>query len=567
MSVESGFPRGKRWGRLLFLAPWFLPGAFGCMIHGTRPTTRPAAPQAVISEAAESIRVARLGPPSGKGGPEGTVLAQGPLAPAAPATGDVAGGIVRLQFTTVPPGDNHAAEEADEGLRLDLGTVLGMASGANLQIASARERVNEAYARQLAAQTLWLPTLRAGVSWNKHDGNIQDVVGKVFNTNRASLSTGWGSGAVGAGSPAFPGLSARFHLKDALFEPRIAREVTAANQQAANAATNDTVLAASLLYLDLLDAEQQRAIAAGIAAKAKELADLTAAYAKSGEGSQADADRARTEWMLRRNNIDRAGERSAVVAARLRELVRLNQDTRLVPSEPAIVPLELVPADLPVRELIALGLTNRPELAENRSLVAAAAEKLRSDRLSPWIPSLLLGVSYGGLGGSQGSAIDNFRDRLDLDVGAYWEVRNLGFGEKAARDGARSRLEQARLAELRRMDQIAREIAELHAQVGFRKRQIPVAEEGVQAATASLRRNLERIRERQGLPLEVLQSIQALDLAQREYLRTLVEYNQAQFRLQWALGWIDPLGSDPARCVPVVNERPAHSPALVPKPG
>jgi outer membrane protein TolC len=87
------------------------------------------------------------------------------------------------------------------------------------------------------------------------------------------------------------------------------------------------------------------------------------------------------------------------------------------------------------------------------------------------------------------------------------------------------------------MDRVAREVIEAHAQVMARGRQIAVAESAILAAGDSYRRNTERIREGQGLPLEALQSIQALDAAQREYLRAVIEYNEAQFRLQRALGW------------------------------
>ena len=72
---------------------------------------------------------------------------------------------------------------------------------------------------------------------------------------------------------------------------------------------------------------------------------------------------------------------------------------------------------------------------------------------------------------------------------------------------------------------------------------IDVAKEAITAAEESYRRNLERIRNVQGLPIEVLQSIQALDQARREYLRSVVEYNKAQFRLHRALGW--PISSAP----------------------
>jgi len=87
------------------------------------------------------------------------------------------------------------------------------------------------------------------------------------------------------------------------------------------------------------------------------------------------------------------------------------------------------------------------------------------------------------------------------------------------------------------MDQIAREIVESHAQVISRAGQIETAEEAASAAQDSFKRNLERIQNGQGLPIEVLQSIQALSTAQREYTRAVAEYNVAQFTLHRSLGW------------------------------
>ena len=87
------------------------------------------------------------------------------------------------------------------------------------------------------------------------------------------------------------------------------------------------------------------------------------------------------------------------------------------------------------------------------------------------------------------------------------------------------------------MDQVAREIAQARAQVESRRQQMELAQAGIQTAQDSYNRNSSRIREAQGLPIEVLQSIQALDAARRDYLRTMADYNEAQFRLHRALGW------------------------------
>ena len=129
-----------------------------------------------------------------------------------------------------------------------------------------------------------------------------------------------------------------------------------------------------------------------------------------------------------------------------------------------------------------------------------------------------------------------FAGRFDFDATVYWQLRNFGLGEAAARDGARSRMEQARLLQIRVMDQVSREIVEAHAQSQSLRGQIAVAESGIRVAGDSYRRNVERIRGGQGLPLEVLQSIQALDQSRREYLRAVGDYDEWQFRLYRAIG-------------------------------
>lgn len=423
------------------------------------------------------------------------------------------------------------------GMPLDLPGALKMAAGSNLQIALANERIQEAYARQQAAKVLWLPSLRAGTSYDKHDGRLQDVEGFVRDVSRSSLQTGAGVGAVGAGTTTVPGLVANFHTKDALFQPKINQQLAFAEQSAGTAATNDTLLSVALGYLDLLEAYQARAIARNTADKAAVLADLTANFAAAGKGLQADADRAATELAVRKNAIWQAEERVRVASAHLAELLKLDPTVPIQVQEETLFPLNLVPCTREVRELIALGLANRPELAESRHLVTAALNRLRQEKAAPWLPSVLLGASYTGFGGSPGGAISNFNDRLDVNGWLYWEVRNLGFGEKAFRASADSRLKQAQIQELQRLDRVARQVVEAHVQVQSRQQQIAIAEQAVRTALAALQRNLERIRNNQGLPIEVLQSIQALDQSQREYLRTLADYNRAQFQLNWAVGW------------------------------
>jgi len=429
------------------------------------------------------------------------------------------------------------AGSPDGSRRVDFAAVLGRVAGANPQVAFANQRVREALAQLRAAQTLWLPSIRAGVSYNKHEGSLQAVEGPVSDVSRSAMESGLGVAGAGAGSPPVPGVLASFRLTDAVFQPQIADQATAARQEAATATLHDVLLAVALAYLDLLRAHQQNAIAEETLAHAQQLADLTAAFARAGQGSEADADRARAELAVRKNDRARAEEATKVASARLAELLSWEPTRPLVPSESEMVAMELVAPETPLPQLVAHGLSSRPELAEARHLVSEAVCRLERERYAPLVPSVLLGASYGGFGGGPGSTVTNFRDRLDLDAAAFWELRMLGAGERAAREEARARIQQARLRQVQVMDRVAREIVEAHAQVESRRGQIAVAQSGVKAAEDSYRRNLERIRGGQGLPIEVLQSIQALDQSRREYLRAVAEYNEAEFRLHRALGW------------------------------
>lgn len=444
----------------------------------------------------------------------------------------------------LPAVDEPAALPASEPreLPLDFATALGMTEGQNPRIAFAQAQIAQAYAQNQAARVMWLPSLRAGMNYNKHEGRLQDVEGNNLQISRSAAFGGLGANAVGAGSPSVPGLYAQFHLTDALYQRHITGFQLQTRRQLGAAATNDQLLETALAYLALLDATQRKAIAAETLSHGEELTELTANFARTGAGNQADADRAAAAVALLRNEAVRAEEAVAVASARLAQ--QLSADPRLVivPQEPAVVPIDLVQLDLTQADLIATGLSNRPELAASHSLVGEATQRLRREKHAPWLPSVLLGVSYGAFGAGTGGDITNGNDRLDMDAAAWWEVRNLGFGERAARANASAQIQQARLREVETLDLVAREIVESHTQVEARRQQIAVAEEGITSARQSYERNLARIRDAQGLPIEVLQAIQALDAARREYLRAVVDYNQAQFRLQRALGW--PVSAD-----------------------
>jgi outer membrane protein TolC len=420
---------------------------------------------------------------------------------------------------------------------IDMSTALALVAGQNPQVGFARARIREAYANLEAANVLWLPTIQTGVSFNHHEGTLQDSSGAILEVSRSSLQSGLGAGAVGAGTTPQPGLVAQFHFVDAMFQPRIAQRAVWAQQHARDAVLNDQLLEAAVAYQELLRAYQLQAIARETMGNGERLVRLTTDFAKAGQGTQADADRSEAELALRRNDVARSDESVAVAAARLAQVLSLSDAQKIRPLETSVTPIDLAPVDGAPQENLATALASRPELKESRDLVGAACEKLRREQYAPLVPSVLLGISYTGFGGGMGDTIEDFNDRADFDAVAVWQIRNLGYGEHAARESAAARLQQARLREVQVMDRIAREVAEASARVRARRRRIAVAQTGIRSARASYERNFQRIGGGQGLPIEVLQAIQSLAATQRDLVDATVDFNVAQFELQRALGW------------------------------
>jgi outer membrane protein TolC len=436
-----------------------------------------------------------------------------------------------------PAGSETTADSEAIPLPIDISTALQAAAGQNPQVGFAQQRIQEAEAQLRQAKVMWVPSIRVGGNYNKHEGRIQDVRGRIIDTSRGSAYGGLGAQAVGAGSPFIPGVFVNVHASDAIFQPRIAAQALGARQHASATVRNALLRDTALAYTNLLEALQIQAVTEQTVVNAQLLSDLTGDFAETGQGLIADADRSLADLSLRKLEVQRAKEQVRVASVRLNRLLSQDQSFDLQPVEEQIAPLELVSPAADARALVSMGLSGRPELAESRNLVGEAVERLRRDRYAPLVPSVLLGMSYGGNLGGLGGAMKNFGDRMDFDAGAFWELRNLGFGEQNARSAGQARIRQAQFLQVQVMDQVASEVAEAQIQVQQRRIQLDLARSAVQAAQEAYRRDSERVREAKGLPIETLQSIQALDQAQRQYVRAVSDYNRAQFQLHHAVGW------------------------------
>jgi outer membrane protein TolC len=120
-------------------------------------------------------------------------------------------------------------------------------------------------------------------------------------------------------------------------------------------------------------------------------------------------------------------------------------------------------------------LTARHELAQYQSLVRASLERLRMEKWRPWVPALQLVYNIGGFGGGPGSAFSPFGERVDFDAILAWELRGLGYGNRALVRERASQLAQANLTAEQTRDAVLAEIARAYHQVRSLRERPPAA--------------------------------------------------------------------------------------------
>jgi outer membrane protein TolC len=439
-----------------------------------------------------------------------------------------------------------------------------LAGVGNPEILLARERVTEAAALRQLAAAQFLPSINAGTNFDAHTGPLQQANGNILKVNRSSLYAGLGSNAVAAGSVNIPGIVWNANLSDVLFTALISRQVVRQRQFEAAAVNNDVLLRVATGYLDLLRAEGRRSLAVKSRDEAQEVARVTADYARVGQGRQADADRAATVLEQRNAALVEAEAAVLTASARLCQLLSLDPSVRLHAMDGWVVPAPIVPDPIPLTELIAIAVTQRPELVERRAAIRAALLELQGAKLLPFSPTIILGYSTGTFGGGSNLVangipqpngtilrqprFDSFGDRQDFDAILFWTARNLGVGNLALVRRAQSHVRSSDLREVEVLDRIRAEVATAYARTHARFAQIETNERAVQAGERAFREDFLRTRNREGLPIEVLDSLRLLDRSRDAYLDAIVDYNRAQFELYVALG--QPPAATLARPVP-----------------
>jgi outer membrane protein TolC len=461
--------------------------------------------------------------------------------------------VAKSEFPSVP-----AAATQGKPLPINLPTALTLTNANPLDIHLAAERLKAANAALDRAKVLWLPNIDLGVDYFRHDGQIQDVAGFVFNTSKSSFLVGAGPTAV-------------FSTSDALYAPLAARQLVRARQADVMTARNDTMLAVAEAYFNVQQARGEVAGALDALRRADELVKLTEKLAPEITPT-AEINRAKTESARRRQTVEAAYERWQVASAELTRILRLEPGTLVEPAEEPSLVVELIDPAMTPDDLIPMALTYRPELAADQAVIQATLARVRQEKMRPFVPNVALrgvgsqvpGLAGGYFGGGVGDFVGKFGGRFSFDLQAVWELQNLGLGNRATIRERESEQRQALYQLLKMQDQVTADVVQAYAQVQRSANRLKAATEGVADAVDTADKNLrglvpgKKVADRLALvfrPQEAVAAVTALDQAYRDYYTAVADHNRAQFRLYRAVG-------HPAKSL----ANPADQPATLPAP-
>ncbi len=468
-------------------------------------------------------------------------------------------------------------EDWDKPLPINLATALRLADARPLVIAAAQVGLRQAVAEYDLAKTLWLPNVYVGGSYYRHDGGSQGTNGnEAVNSKEQFLGGG--------------GLAAVVSTADAIFVPLAARQVVRSRTIDIQTARNDAVLAVAEAYFNVQQARGQLAGAQDTVEKSKQLVRTVTALGTS-LTAPVEVDRARTQLADVEQQAALALEQWRIASADLTRVLRLAPTAVINPLEPPGLQVTLITPHQQVDALVPIGLTNRPELASQQALVQATLERIRQERLRPIIPSIVLGgdaapAAPGGylMGGAFGSGVNGtgnpWTGRNDVNVQLLWELRGLGFGNRALVRERQAEQERAVIESFRLQDRVAAEVAQAYAQIESAAFRVTRAEIGVKEAQTNFAGNLKGMSETTRFgdlltlinrPQEVVASLQQLERAYDNYFLSVNDYNRAQFRMYRALGYPAEILScqkPVGEVVPVDTTRPPQmAPVCVPEPG
>ena len=408
---------------------------------------------------------------------------------------------------------------AQQNFPVNLETVLKLAGANNLTIQEYQLKYQQALAEQSKAKEWWLPNIYFGASTHYLNGAAMNTDGEIFtDIKRNNLWTGLGIGA-------------EIDFSKGFYSSLAAKQKAEAMNYQSTAEKNKMILQAVQGYFDLQAEQLKYFFLQQLVGQSDTLSQQIKIKVDAGLLYQSDYLLSQSNYNHLKISMLQTKIEWQKKSAELVNLLNLENNVSLVSADTSLIPLKLIEQKNDTatyknsfeKRAEYLGLNS--ELQSFQTLRKTANQGLL-------LPKLRAGFDNGAFGAYTTPLYNTYQFNASL----LWNLPLGRFTYKGdlKKYDTQILIQQNEIEQFKNQYQQENSIA--NSQLQITEEQMTIAKQALQSSTEALSQSIERQKLGTAKPFEVFQAQQFLLQAQTDYLKSVSEFNKAQYSLYVAMG-------------------------------
>ncbi|MFT6808313.1 MAG: outer membrane protein TolC [Saprospiraceae bacterium] len=422
-------------------------------------------------------------------------------------------------------------------LPINLETALELGGANNLTIQKSIATRALADASVVKSKEWWVPELYGGIQTHQLSGAAMNSDGRyALGIDRNSLWMGLG-------------LDLSWDLEDGIYKTKIAKLQQEAVTHKTQAIRNKSLLSIIESYYNLTESQLMMHAYEQLIDQAGTLASQLEIQTQAGLQYQSD-------YLLAKSNVNhlrvqmlQAKGEYQEHSAGLIQLLNLEDAHELVATDTILLPIELMnnQAEQMVNgEDLATVYTARPELQEEFSLLESLKLERKAEAVGFVLPKFSLNAYISSFGGLSGPVVpleaiafpdpQQLYGTQTLNMSLMWKIPIARFTSKGGLKEYDAQLNHRVSSIELQKSHIRQEIKLAQNALGVARHQVDLSREGSQYAQEALNQGIARQDLGTGRPYEILQAQEIYINSRLDYIRAIMNYNMAQYKLYVASG-------------------------------
>ena len=411
--------------------------------------------------------------------------------------------------------------QGEKYIPVNLSTVLKLAGANNLTIRQYELQYQLGLAEVDKAKEWYLPTIFVGPSLHYLKGGTISTTGQLLNdvTQRELWLGGW--------------ITGQWDFKTGIYNVLASKQHSEALKYLSQAQRNQVIQQAVSNYYDLLTAQLNYSILTNLLKQSDTLTAQIKVQLDAGIGYQ-------SEYLLAKSNYDhilvQLGDIKVEMAHKsdaLLNMLNIDSNVTLVSSDTALVALNIMgnmldTSGMPYSQYV----QNRPEYKSIEAELKGIEEKKKSVTVGMLMPSIIISSPDAMLGAFGSPFYNSYR--LDGAIGWNIPLGHFIYNGDVKIYNDNILIEQNSMQQF--SNTVHQQINDSRSEIVLYMGQMNIAKQALKESAEALKQSIEREKLGTVRPTEVFQTERFYVQAQQDYLRTISNYNKAQYQLFVATG-------------------------------